>query len=271
MMLRTLVISISACSVLGLGDAFGQDIATAAEAIEVLALAQKANDARYPSGEMKVTLIRDQLDDTAKNNDQHEVIEAHSIWSGERVRTELSRWGPSASKPDRRSPAFVQETCILDGTKYILYPGTHVVVIEPIGGQDVSPEYRLTPKHFWYTSHLAESFPAIKAFDKSVIGKDLPNTVISLERPEPGILRLSLKRKTEDVWLDAWFSLDLDGNPTQLDMVDSPSRVKVKMHFTWERDQKGRVLLKTMDRVRTMGGAGAADNATSLQCRNHIF
>lgn len=251
-----LVLSVSAYIAGGPGIALGQGVVTPPEAIELLAQAERANEARYPSGSMKVQISRGHRDNQDKNSDKHEVIQARSVWSGGFVRTELSRWGPSNTIPTLDEPAYERETCILDRSKSILYPNTHIVVIEPIAGKDIGAEYQLTPKNYWYASQVGQGFPAVKVFDPSVIGKELPNTMISLGRATPNILHLRLKRKTEDLSFDSWFSLDLDGNPTRCETIDVSEGIRFTRLFTWDRDRKGRVYLKKLDRKRVTEKGG---------------
>ena len=232
----------------------GPPLATADDSgpavVDILKKAHDANLDRYPAGKMRVIVHKGQRDPSKLSEERHEYREVQLQWSGDEIRTDLVDRGMREGVPDASSTVVGRETYILDRTRSISTNYRSTVIIEPIAGKVLSPEYSFTPKLGWYLSQIHPDYPCIKAF---LPGKgspiSAPGATFQMENIADGEVRLTMRKPLEHSSLTTSYSYHLDGNVTEFFLDNPDGGPKIRGKFDWKRDPLGRVYLTKLDRT----------------------
>lgn len=174
------------------------------------------------------------------------------MWLDNHVLTRLKRWGSSQQKVNQEEPTADQEVCILAGNKSLLFNSRSLVIISAIAGKEISSEFQVTPKNYWYRSQLYPSYPLIKVFDLKQIPKAMQATAQIEAHGDPaGTVRFLRKNRDLADTVTGRYSLRQDGNLTDYLLDAVSSRLKIEGRFEWSMTPSGQIYLKKMFRDRS--------------------
>lgn len=241
-------VAILGVSLLGVSD--GQMIeGDTSSALRIVKQAHFANETRYPSGRMHFRIWKTLVDRENKQETFYEAIEGISIWSNDKIRTELKRWGPQKQKVDMELPTDDTATCILDGKAIVYYNHRANIFMQPIAGQSILTEYRVTPKNYWFNDQLHPDYPAYKAFDpKEMSASSIAVANMKVSNEENGDIKFTRVDADTKSSLVARYSLRDGGNLVDFKLHSVSTNLKTDARLKWEKTVNGDLYLFRLER-----------------------
>ena len=232
--INTIILSFTVAALFCLwGEARGQDT----NWLELLKVAQKSTQGRFPQGEAKVVLREGQ---TGKVN-VHNYYDCHVIWSGAKVWTSIDKWRVESRNSFPLEPCFDREVWIVDGLKSILFaPLNGSVVTSSIVDGGPPLRSRLSPDFSWFGPWGGEGSPWITLLDPRLITR-VDNTKITYKTKSLSSDLIEVRR--EDGHLKSSmvmvFSLEKDGNLVRSDLKMPSNKYEIHETCEWKKDSSG--------------------------------